>query len=542
MTIQRRFWDRLKPYDAWFAGIAGSLQSQRDDIQGLVLNSYAELSHAAFLLLRIREASKCKAWLRQLAPKLTPASNPAPLRQNIAFTAAGLRKLGLDDETLATFSREFQEGMAAREHLLGDAAQVKHWEFGRDEDGIHILLMIYGEKRRLVDRILATPRECEAAGVERVQAQRAARRPEVPSKGSPPRARVTTREPFGFEDGLSQPILSGFQEALRHRVHPLDRPVLPGEFLLGYVNEDHEIPQAPHVPAAADAQGHLPPLPGHPQLRDLGHNGTYLVLRKLQQDRQAFQTLTGQVRLGHATPSPGLASRGCPFAPPSASHGGRLPGSPAGSTGQASPRARAPRLVAAKLLGRWQDGEPLIPDEERPREDPSEQRLQGFAFRENDPDGLGSPLTSHIRRANPRDSLPLGLRHARGTRRSQKEREDSFKIVRRHRILRRGITYADRGGGEGLLFLALNASIRRQFEFIQQIWLGQDNLSGAGRQEAYVTLPGEPIRTRVKLDPRIVTVRGGAYFFLPSLKALHFLVEVPLANRGANPQGANPGR
>ena len=115
---------------------------------------------------------------------------------------------------------------------------------------------------------------------------------------------------------------------------------------------------------------------------------------------------------------------------------------------------------------------------------------------------------------------------------------------RRHRLLRRGRAYGpeedpaddeQRSGGEhGLHFQCLNTNLARQFEFVQHSWLndpGFDGLvgvedplvgpriSGPGRFD----VPAEPVRRRYEGLPQFVTVRGGAYFFLPGIRALRFL-------------------
>jgi len=106
-----------------------------------------------------------------------------------------------------------------------------------------------------------------------------------------------------------------------------------------------------------------------------------------------------------------------------------------------------------------------------------------------------------------------------------------------HRILRRGRKYGpkiadprvDDGQNRGLLFMALNTDIARQFEFIQQTWLLNasfatlyqevDPLVGpAGR----MTVPEDPLRRTLQVET-FVTLAGGDYFFLPSLPALKYL-------------------
>lgn len=81
-----------------------------------------------------------------------------------------------------------------------------------------------------------------------------------------------------------------------------------------------------------------------------------------------------------------------------------------------------------------------------------------------------------------------------------------------HRLLRRSRELAD-----GLWFIALNASIRRQFEFVQQSYC--DEL-GADRRDRFIgRAPGQ------SADARQFRVQGGAYFFLPGIRALNYLAE-----------------
>jgi hypothetical protein len=85
----------------------------------------------------------------------------------------------------------------------------------------------------------------------------------------------------------------------------------------------------------------------------------------------------------------------------------------------------------------------------------------------------------------------------------------------------------------------LNANISRQFEFLQNAWIANTKFSGVtgesdpllGNRESIpgcpvtgnFTIPGDGTpRRRVSGLPQFVTVRGGAYFFLPSLRALRY--------------------
>src|SRR5262249_55006475 len=142
-------------------------------------------------------------------------------------------------------------------------------------------------------------------------------------------------------------------------------------------------------------------------------------------------------------------------------------------------------------------------------------------------------------------ALGLGRRAFRG---------DLMSSVRFHRILRRGREY---GPGltpaaarlpappndpeRGLHFVCLNANISRQFEFLQNAWVMSTKFSGLtgesdpllGNRGAIAGCPATDDFTapedgslgrRVGGLPQFITVRGGAYFFMPSLRALRFMV------------------
>ncbi len=131
-------------------------------------------------------------------------------------------------------------------------------------------------------------------------------------------------------------------------------------------------------------------------------------------------------------------------------------------------------------------------------------------------------------------------------------RDDLMSPVRFHRILRRGREYGPELSPQnalapappddperGLHFICLNANISRQFEFLQNAWTTNTKFSRlTGESDPLIgnrePLPGCPItadfkipkegglRRRISSLPQFVTVRGGAYFFLPSLRALSY--------------------
>ena len=186
---------------------------------------------------------------------------------------------------------------------------------------------------------------------------------------------------------------------------------------------------------------------------------------------------------------------------------------------------RGREWLAAKFLGRWPSGAPLV--KASLADDPQLAADNDFGFAA-DRDGLQCPVGAHIRRANPRD----GFAH--------NDPQQSLRRSNRHRILRRGRPYGTRiadplvddGEARGLVFICLNSDIERQFEFVQQTWLNNttfcglsnevDPLVGSASNDGIMTVPQDPVRLRVKGIERFVTTRGGA-FFLPGLRALRYL-------------------
>jgi deferrochelatase/peroxidase EfeB len=97
------------------------------------------------------------------------------------------------------------------------------------------------------------------------------------------------------------------------------------------------------------------------------------------------------------------------------------------------------------------------------------------------------------------------------------------------------LTANGRGVDErGLFFMCLNANLARQFEFIQHTWINNPKFAGLYEDPDPITatgpgrgrtfrIPEVPVRRRIYEIPTFVTVRGGAYFFLPGIRALRYL-------------------
>jgi Dyp-type peroxidase family len=200
--------------------------------------------------------------------------------------------------------------------------------------------------------------------------------------------------------------------------------------------------------------------------------------------------------------------------------------------------------LASKMVGRWPSGAPLALSPER--DDPAMGDRDDFGYRREDSEGMRCPIGAHIRRSNPRDGVDVAASKA-------------IKIANRHRILRRGRTYgaalapslepldllraAPDHVERGLYFICVNADISRQFEFVQSSWINSPKFNGlfderdpiAGNHHALpanpgntgiFSVPGDGLRQRCVGIPQFVTTRGGAYFFLPGLRALRYLTSL----------------
>ena len=181
--------------------------------------------------------------------------------------------------------------------------------------------------------------------------------------------------------------------------------------------------------------------------------------------------------------------------------------------------------MAAKLMGRWRSGAPLVlaPNKDDPALGADPQRNNDFKYKQMDPHGYAVPLGSHIRRMNPRDTAAN---------------------MNRRRMIRRGGTYgphlpeeAPEDGIEcGIAAFIICASLIRQFEFAQNVWVNDRNFHELGNERDPVCgnqdgtleykIPKRPIRKKITGLPAFTNVRGGAYFFLPGLKALRYLASL----------------
>ncbi len=440
------------------------------DVQGDILRAYGNAyTRTTYVFVGVTEAARGRDWLRVFVDRTTTAApwspdGKPPFALNIAFTAAGLRALGVPERVMSTFSDAFLAGMAGRAGVLGDTgpSAPAHWDAGLGTGQAHVLVTVNALGEPELERALGDLRtEVVRHGLEIVAEQPAQLLPQ-------------SREHFGFADGFAQPAIEGINdEKVAGGGVPLGdgrwRALAPGEFLLGYPDEDSRV----------DRKGRLPNAPAGP----LGKGSTYMVWRKLHQDVALFRRTVREAaaRLGYDE-----------------------------------------QRLRAKIVGRWDDGAPLVthPDAQPETFDGRAPGANDFAYADEDDAGMRCPLGAHVRRSNPRDALGF-------------EGRLSF----RHRIIRRGMPYGDPlppdaltddGADRGLVFVCFNASIARQFEGIQVQWLNDGNIFGLGHDADYLLGGTNGGSMVIQSDPPaylspqgpFVTTKGGEYLFVPGITGL----------------------
>jgi Dyp-type peroxidase family len=528
-----------------------------DQIQGNIFPGFRK-DHQTLLFLRITDPKSFAQWLAKLTPLVTRMEDVVPFNRlfkalrrrqqaetgapqatwlNVAFSFAALQKLKPKGVNLGEFVDEaFKTGMLKRtqEGLLGDPSgeetpgAPENWVVGgpgKEADAVLILAgddreELYQEVGRLVASLfpsLSPKGLLVTSGAEIIFRQ----------DGNTLTGPLRGHEHFGFLDGVSQPGIRGLLPdgtPLTPSQNPLDanqgKPgqdlLWPGEFVFGYPGQDGN--QEVEKPGPDPLQNPKRKAP------EFARNGSFLVFRRLRQHvgmlHRFLQTVAGRFQV-------------------------------------------LPDLVGAKMVGRWSSGAPAVvtpnqddpalanddcknnnfeydapaPGDVPPSRPPGPEDCMGVTPPPNDPLGQKVPFAGHIRKAYPRNDQSSTIP-------SLKEQ-----TTQTHRLLRRGIPYGEQSAStphlpvdddvdRGLLFLAYQASLADQFEFVTRNWvnnpnfkqnsagfdpiIGQNNAAGENRVRTFsLSLPGEtqPITT----DQDWVVPTGGGYFFAPSIMALQIL-------------------
>lgn len=475
------------------------------EIQGGIVRPYAKITHGASLFVAFSDtaaAANLIAWsLKSVTHGAQPhdVSTPKDPFVNVAFTPSGLRALSMDEETLTLFPEDFRQGMAGRAGLLGDVRNnhPRRWRLPRrmtsldtppsqdahqvvEMEAIHAVVLLrceapQGTAQHVEIHDSSHPLHdfskallAANSGVELLTAQSMLRR----YRTSAPQ---TVEEHFGYADGNGQPDFEANKDSLDENREHL------GEVVHGHDN-------------AADLKLELSDPNGTDAARERLlwlNNGSFLVLRKYRQfvDRleQAVTTTADEM-------AKELRDTTTDFK----------------------------KIVYAKLMGRDQDGVPLV-----------KKSLTNKFDYEQDLQGAKCPLHAHIRLAHPR--------------------ADKTKTARPPRIVRRSMSYGSTHStgtpddiDRGLMFMAYNTSISEQFEVVQR-WLAGGNSTGSSSGQScpivgvpengfprnfrfeYEHASGTVKVFRVKLEntthvfdqPEVLTeLQWGMYLFAPSLKVL----------------------
>jgi deferrochelatase/peroxidase EfeB len=464
------------------------------DVQGTILRGY-RVDLARHFVLSITDAVKAGAFIAGLVdgtgglPRITTAarwSHKPECFVNVGFTAAGLTALGLPSAQLATFDPSFQLGASnpATAQKVGDVddSAPANW-IGSLSDGtaVHFILSLWvDDDPAVLEKVTATVRAAFAGCINELSAHDAKALPD-------------NHVHFGYRDNIAQPTVLGAPPR-KHQI-PDDQPVVPtGEFLLGYAN-------------ASGGTYSVQP-------SQLSTNGSYAAFRILEQDVAGFESF-----LQEYSKKAGISVE----------------------------------KLAAKVCGRWRNGNPIELEPDRPGTFLPESKVNNFTYvastlPPDDTLGIKCPIGSHIRRNNPRNEAVIGT--------------DST----HHRITRRAMPYGPPYDPtkpdptpvpRGLIGYFINASIFNQFEFLQSQWIrlatfvkSANDPNGPNDGNAVFNISGEDVFLGVN-DPssssftlaaigakgannttitgfdRMITTRGGAYVFFPSITGLRYLATLP---------------
>ncbi|NGZ02628.1 MAG: peroxidase [Nitrospira sp. WS238] len=476
-------------------------------LQGNILKGHDRNYAALFLLQFIGPPEKVKARIEYFANEGYVTSAYIQLEEwelyhkhkipggsfaNFFLTAAGYRALDLP---LNGFEEHFINGMQAYTDLLGDRVEPagmhkgatstpENWDnVFKNPRNIHAMLLIaddeesnLGQKVRMVLRdVLRDDAGTPVAEIIGYQYAHQLR----DGSGQP-------IEHFGFRDGISNPTFLAADE----------------DDVLKYGGSSRWKSWAsPKIVLVKD------PLGGD----DEQAAGSYLVYRKLEQHVRLFETMIRN-----------FAQDGLRIVDPSESD---------------LERARA------MIFGRFRDGTPLAL-----RDTPYGPRYprtnyNNFTYAD-DASGTKCPFHAHIRKVNPRDDEhPSPL------------------------IVRRGMTYGKRdfiseenninalpNSDVGLLFMCFQSDIPTQYEYIQRRMVnnpdfpvkgtGIDPIAGVVTEDQPSPPQNWPLNwgqntfSFTNALSGCVTVRGGEYFFAPSIKFLKNITRIDKTGKMKQQEGS----
>ena len=433
------------------------------DIQHILLTRAPALT-ARYEFLSFRDGAGGRTWVSAIKETIYSA---ASMRAGIdkdrrwvtaAFTWNGLRALGLDEGSLASFPEEFKQGMVAGPETLGDGGSTapEHWVGGLASPDLHAIVILFARDDAEHDRCVLEHERliADCPGVEVLSV--------LDLKAIPPLDYA--HDHFGYRDRLSQPVIEGQGE---EPTPGSGDPLKAGEFILGYPDEYDVI---------AD----------NPQPKTLAQNGSYMAYRRLAEHVGKFRDFLRQ-------------------------HG---------------ETTEEQELIAAKLMGRWRSGAPLVLS-------PEQRRSRSWG-----------PIRNGTTTSTTRRWILKGMRSRSTPPCAPMNRATPRRNMNRRRMIRRGATYGpqlpegkvedgvDRGIAAFITLCESHPAVRVCAERLgersdfHELGNERDPIVGAQDGTLEFKIPKRPIRKKIVGLPAFTTVRGGAYFFLPGLKALGYLASL----------------
>jgi deferrochelatase/peroxidase EfeB len=468
-----------------------------NDVQGNVLRGLGRKYRAArHFFLGVRDPGGARRFLRDLLEDEDGSAPGVPSSEdrkegerpdsclNVGLTWLGLKSLGVPASVLAKFPQAFQDGPAVRARVDSDRSNdVGLGDVGRNApDG-----WIVGGPRtppiQVVVSLYARDPTLRNTASDALRARFAASGLTEHSHHDADLLEKPDYVHFGYRDGIAQPQIEG---GPAKKVPDRQPPIPAGDLLLGrdYMNSFH-----------GNYAGDLP--------KPLVDNATYGAFRIVSQDVQGFEALLSA--WAEMT---------------------RLPD----------------EYVAAKIMGRWRNGVPLVLSGDSRTEPPElpPGELNDFDYAANqgpppfdgDPDGVLCPIGAHVRRLNPRGAPVMGMSNTR-------------------RLVRRNMPYGpeyDPGNPDdverGLIGYFLCGDLETQWEFVQRVWVNQDFATPGVRgtrepvggtqlsQGGTFRIPrAEPDELGGLHD--LIRTRGSLYCLLPGLGGLRYLASLGDPNGGA---------
>jgi deferrochelatase/peroxidase EfeB len=462
-----------------------------------------KLRHGAVVLATITDPAKAPLFIKTMLdrgeiafekPKEEPADG---LYRTLAVTKTGLERLAVRCQTVDAFPKEFREGMHLRAPQFGDVwshhprnwpLPARNWPPQTAGEAPRAPVEMSEVDVALVVRHMAPADQDDGGAAVRAEVARLA---ETAAEHG---IAVIAYDPlenhfdesdhfhdhFGHRDNLSQPKPDEKAErVLTNRVGSKRDDARIGELLCGYGNDRQDY-------APGKRQTMLSTTPNEAlgwkkearkEARKIQKDGSFLVIRKMSQDVSAYRRFVET---------------------------------------NAQKYNIEPATIAAKLLGRYPNGTPLVA--------PLSAEPNDFDY-DSDPEGTKCPFAAHIRRANPR-----AIEHDRPS----------------PRLMRCGMSYGPRfepdEKGEdqrprGLMFMAYNSSISEQYETVQR-WLNGGNSTGvsSANNDPLTGTPPRPdmqrtyrfeaeggVIVRTPIDEPFVGLEWGLYLFAPSRENLEFL-------------------